>query len=130
MKRTEVHVPKSSTANGLYTYRQNNSGGTFTVNDNVTVNVYVEAANSDEADMTAQLLGIYFAGNGDCPCCGNRWDHACAAPDWMNLAELEEKIREADAAEGWRRMDTWVERGEPFAHIYMKDGRKITYTKD
>jgi hypothetical protein len=59
-----------------FTFRQNNSGGSFTVNNDVDTNVIVQAHNADEANELAQRVGIYFSGVADgidCECCGDRW---------------------------------------------------------
>lgn len=59
----------------FFRYRQNNSGGRFNFNASrgISVNVYVEAANSQAADERAEKIGLYFDGQGDCECCGPRW---------------------------------------------------------
>lgn len=60
----------------FYTYRQNNSGGFFIIDDEVNVYVIIEAASAAEADSIAQDKGIYFDGcesGMDCSCCGDRW---------------------------------------------------------
>ena len=59
-----------------FTFRQNNSGGSFIVNDKLDVNVIIAAANAEEANSKAQKIGIYFDGveeGEDCECCGDRW---------------------------------------------------------
>lgn len=53
-----------------YHYRQNNSGGFFT---GPAINVYIEADTSEEADAIGVKNGLYFDGEGDCECCGDRW---------------------------------------------------------
>lgn len=54
----------------FYTFRQNNSGGSFYG----PVYVIIEARNVDEANSLAESkAGVYFDGEGDCGCCGNRW---------------------------------------------------------
>jgi hypothetical protein len=61
----------------FYTFRQNNSFGTFVVDKDVSYYVIVEADSYDEANEKAEEIGVYFDGvrNGhDCPCCGNRWN--------------------------------------------------------
>ncbi|MEU1881925.1 hypothetical protein ABZ470_31885 [Streptosporangium sp. NPDC020072] len=59
----------------FFTYRQNNSFGRFSYDDTEGVSCYVivEAADAADADMYAQNIGLYFDGEGDCPCCGSRW---------------------------------------------------------
>lgn len=60
----------------FYTFAQNNSGGKFHEDENVTHYVIIEAGNAEQANHYAEMLGIYFDGSvteRDCPCCGNRW---------------------------------------------------------
>jgi len=56
-----------------YTYSQNNSGGYFDSDENVSEYVIIEADNAEQANERAQEIGLYFDGAGDCPCCGDRW---------------------------------------------------------
>ena len=60
----------------FYTYRQNNSGGSFIINDTLTVNVIIEAPSPRMADAKMEDLGADFSRGYDCSCCGNRWDTA------------------------------------------------------
>ena len=60
----------------FYTFRQNNSGGSFDFNENLCVAVIIEAYDSDDANNRAREIGIYFDGvcdGRDCGCCGDRW---------------------------------------------------------
>lgn len=59
----------------FYTFRQNNSFGTFEYDETrgIAVNVIVEANSAEDANVRAEAIGLYFDGAGDCPCCGNRW---------------------------------------------------------
>ena len=60
----------------FYTFRQNNSGGDFHVDENVAHTVIIEGDTIEEITKRAQEIGIYFDGceNGfDCHCCGDRW---------------------------------------------------------
>lgn len=65
------------TSKKLFLFRQNNSGGYFTVDDTVDVNVVIEAESADQAnEIATKHLGIYFNGvdaGFDCECCGDRW---------------------------------------------------------
>ena len=54
----------------FFTFKQNNSGGWFT---GPAIAVCVEAKSLDEAVSKAESIGLYFDGNGDCRCCGDRW---------------------------------------------------------
>lgn len=59
----------------FYTFVQNNSGGSFAINDDKGIGKYViiEAESYIEANRRAEEIGLYFDGDGDCPCCGDRW---------------------------------------------------------
>jgi hypothetical protein len=77
------------TKTNLYMYDQNNSGGSFDVDGNLSHRVVIEAESRREASRIAEDLGIYFNGceeGMDCPCCGDRWYDS---PD--DLSEMIEK---------------------------------------
>ena len=60
----------------FYFFDQNNSGGSFVVDDKLCHRVIIEASNVDEAIDIAENMGIYFDGcstGNDCECCGDRW---------------------------------------------------------
>lgn len=59
-------------------YSQNNSGGSFDINEKsgIGTDVIIEAIDSDQANLRAENIGLYFNGceeDMDCPCCGDRW---------------------------------------------------------
>jgi len=54
----------------FFHYHQNNSGGSFS---SPAINVVVEAISAKDADSRAENIGLYFDGEGDCGCCGDRW---------------------------------------------------------
>ncbi len=59
----------------FYEFDQNNSGGRW-VSDpmrGIGPKVIIEAASAEEANAKAEDIGLYFDGEGDCPCCGDRW---------------------------------------------------------
>ena len=59
-----------------YMFDQNNSGGSFIVNDNVCHRLFIEAESFGDAVEKAEELGCYWDGvaeGRDCPCCGDRW---------------------------------------------------------
>lgn len=62
----------------FFTYRQNNSGGSFVndANKGISIVVVVEAYDKHHSNLRAQQIGLYFGGDGDCPCCGDRWSEA------------------------------------------------------
>ena len=62
----------------FYSFRQNNTGGSFEIDTDsgITVYVIIEAGSADEANRIAESKGIYFNGcdtGSDCECCGDRW---------------------------------------------------------
>lgn len=72
----------------FYEFDQNNSGGSFIVDDNVCHRLFIEATNEEEAIAKAEDLGCYWNGvaNGiDCSCCGDRWTPYA---DEINLLEF------------------------------------------
>ena len=54
----------------FYTYKQNNSGGNY-IGPHYLI---VEANSAKEANRIAEDNGAYFDGEGDCQCCGDRWN--------------------------------------------------------
>lgn len=76
-----------SSENKFFLYHQNNSGGYFDQNENVDVNVIIEAKSEYESDRIAEDIGIYFNGvmdDIDCDCCGDRWHDS---PDYFDTIE-------------------------------------------
>lgn len=60
----------------FYGFDQNNSGGSFVINDKLCHRLFIEADSSEEAIAKAEELGCYWNGvddGVDCPCCGDRW---------------------------------------------------------
>lgn len=62
----------------FFEFKQNNSGGTFDIDDNAGIGpcVWIEAIDVDDAARRAETIGIYFDGvedGRDCDCCGDRW---------------------------------------------------------
>lgn len=123
---------------GLWRFTQNNSGGIFHVDENVTICVYVEAESPEQASSYAQSrAGIYFNGcdaGRDCSCCGDRWsDYHGSEPYFANIEELEKHYNEPSYYEPSKtRFDesgNWVEDGEPVIIVYLRNGDKIIYRK-
>lgn len=65
----------------FFEYSQNNSGGSFANSGDVANYVIVEAPSASVADAIAGSKGLYFYGDGDCPCCGPRWSTAWGEGD-------------------------------------------------
>jgi hypothetical protein len=71
----------------FYEFCQNNSGGSFHVDDKVCHRLFIEANSDIEAEQIAEHLGCYFNGVDqglDCECCGDRWYNG----DEVDLNEL------------------------------------------
>lgn len=59
-----------------YMWRQNNTGGSFVTDDNVSRYVVIQAESYEEAEQKAFAFGVYYNGvddDRDCACCGDRW---------------------------------------------------------
>lgn len=72
-------IPRTSS---YYEYDQNNSGGLFDIDEEKGIGhlVVIQAYSANEANRKAQEIGLYFDGDGDCSCCGNRWwEHSALA---------------------------------------------------
>lgn len=121
----------------LYEYGQNNSGGHHHVDKTVSVLVYVEAKDAEEADRAAQYkAGIYFNGcdeGNDCPCCGDRWYEAYSPLSKkrvmfnLEVPSYTSKFK-YNVGEYYQR---WVKPGDPFCYIYYLNGDIETiYTED
>ncbi|MNK14413.1 hypothetical protein D3C87_325360 [compost metagenome] len=103
----------------FYTYRQNNSGGNFVVDDSVTYNVIIESNNAAQANTLAQSVGLYFGGGWDCPCCGDRWSSA-----WDDEGDAEPMVYGTPVKE---YKEFWARGIDPQIYVYYLDGRKETY---
>lgn len=76
-------------------FRQNNSGGSFDIEDadGIGVEVWIEALNADDACRRAESIGIYFDGceyGRDCDCCGDRWHRPWG--DGYDASEIDQKF--------------------------------------
>lgn len=67
----------------FFEFDQNNSFGKFDIDHKrgISTFVIVEADDFEEANYRAGRIGLYFDGQGDCPCCGNRWGKKCEYDD-------------------------------------------------
>lgn len=60
----------------FFVFEQNNSGGKFIINEDLSHIVFIEADSVGLANRKAEEIGIYFDGvyiGKDCACCGDRW---------------------------------------------------------
>ena len=67
----------------FFQFWQNNSYGRFNIDKvkGIGVVVIVEADSAVEANERAESIGLYFDGDGDCPCCGDRWTESWSDKD-------------------------------------------------
>lgn len=100
-----------------YLYRQNNSGGNFHYDPKTGISkeVYVEAGNAQEADNRAERLGIYFDGDGDCSCCGDRWSSAGSHDKTAEVPGPDAKFV-IDESSPYPPLPKWIVGYETFVH--------------
>lgn len=85
-------MAKHTVQTRFFEFHQNNSGGSFDIDDarGLGPNVWIEALNTDDANARAERIGIYFNGcedGMDCECCGDRWSAA-----WRDEGEPAPKV--------------------------------------
>jgi hypothetical protein len=102
-----------------YEFKQNNSGGWFEINDEVSIRVYIEANSASEANEIAETHGIYFDGcaeGTDCDCCGDRW---YSASESDGVEEIEPD----------KYSSMWVKDGAVYMYVYKLNGDKLAIVK-
>ena len=105
----------------FYTFGQNNSGGSFDLNEaaGITHYVIIQAKNPDQASALAQDIGIYFDGvreGKDCGCCGDRWHE----PDEWDAND--EPLVYGQPADDYWDTGGWMPLGREICVHYL-DGR-------
>lgn len=94
----KTHVRTIIMETKFYEVSQNNSGGSFDVNEKVCHRLFIEAKSEEEATSIAEDLGCYWNGVSegmDCPCCGDRW----YGVDEVNLNDMNTKWNGYEVAE-------------------------------
>lgn len=106
----------------FYHFNQNNSGGSFDFDETagITHHVVIEARSASEANEKAEALGLYFNGEGDCPCCGNRW-----SSQWWDEDGSDEPLVYGSAPNDPNLM-RWMEAGKEVV-VHYADGRMSWY---
>lgn len=108
----------------FFMWNQNNSGGHFAVNDDLTWRVVIEADTYQQAEQKAFEFGVYYNGcddDIDCSCCGDRWYEGEELDEGhLKGRTLEEYLQEYADAYGWE---------DPSIIIHYLDGTKGTITK-
>ncbi len=100
----------------FYTFRQNNSGGSFVNDENLKGYVIVEANSAGEANEIAESIGIYFGGYGDCPCCGDRWSMQWDGEEGTEIPSVYDTP--VFEFKGWRKNDVIVHYLDGHKEIY------------
>lgn len=107
----------------FYTFRQNNSGGSFHfVENKLTHFVIIEAQSARVARAIAEDLGIYFNGcndGRDCRCCGDRW-----YLPYGNSIDDQPTIY-GKSPQDYEPYDWEDFRGKPQVYIHYLDGRVV-----
>ena len=103
----------------FYHFSQNNSGGSFVFDERqgLTHHVIIEAHSADEANSRGEALGMYFDGEGDCPCCGDRW-YPVSESDGDEVASMYGE----PVAHGLKDSFHWMADGREVA-VHYADGR-------
>lgn len=107
----------------FYEWSQNNSGGCFTVDDNVSNRVIVEAESYDTAEEKMFSFGMYYNGvsdGTDCGCCGDRW-YTGDEVELKEFATVEEYAQHITNRYGWFDENDCI--------IHYADGSKKTFGK-
>jgi hypothetical protein len=125
IEHTPASIAVEAKAPKFFHFSQNNSGGSFDINDTVAHHVIIEAVSASDANARAEAIGIYFEGcaNGnDCSCCGDRW-----SKQWGDDEGAETPLIYNDQPESYE--DYFTKEGQPVCHVYRLDGSKTTYRK-
>lgn len=107
----------------FYIWDQNNSGGIFNVDEDLSHRVVIEADSYDLAEAKAFDFGIYYDGveaGCDCECCGDRWYHG----NELTRHDLEGKTLE-ECLQGLADRWGWE---DPDIILHYADGSKKTFT--
>ena len=104
----------------FYMWRQNNTGGSFITDGDLSRFVVIEAEDYVQAEEKALNLGIYYDGvdkDYDCSCCGDRWYEGDIV-----------KIKDGDTIEAYLQRE---EDEYPFPNtmtiLHLADGSKKTF---
>ncbi|MGX9845772.1 DUF7296 family protein [Streptococcus iniae] len=106
----------------FYVFDQNNSGGYFVIDENVSSELVIEAHSGEEAaNRLLEIISQKPEYTNFCPCCGSRWD--IEYPDvytryWVTDEQKQEFEEESNGRqamfyplEGEHRFIPWVRYG-------------------
>lgn len=114
----------------FYTFNQNNSGGSFQVDEFMGISNYVivEATSVDHANEIAESIGLYFEGcysGMDCPCCGDRWYPVASYDEDQVPSIYGNEVRPGEAMPNRQFSIKWVD--GPEGYIHYLDGRILAF---
>jgi hypothetical protein len=113
----------------FFHFSQNNSGGSFVYDyeRGLTHQVVIEADNAKQANLQAELIGIYFDGcakDRDCNCCGDRW-----YPQYSNDGTPEPTVYGAVLEIDRFKSEGWMAPGRETV-VHFADGTRKWYNSD
>ena len=109
----------------FYTYTQNNSGGAFIFRrkEGITHFVIIEADSATDANSRAERIGLYFGGEGDCACCGDRWYPFYSDVKGDRVPSVYGKrVTKASTAKSLELHIKWMD-NKPEVFVHYKSGR-------
>lgn len=121
--------------NFWYEYSQNNSGGRFDIDDNVSIRVLIQAEDKYAANRKAEAVGLYFDGcyeGRDCDCCGDRWSEAWNAIEafsvysWKDGRTTKTYDSVMDYAQALADEDDWAGKQHSVV-VYFANGAKTKF---
>lgn len=108
----------------FYIWGQNNSGGYFDVDENISHRVVIEADIYQLAEDKAFNFGIYYDGvdsDRDCDCCGDRWYKGSEVTERdLDGKTLDEYLQCYADEYGWE---------DPDIIVHYGDGTRKTFTR-
>lgn len=122
-----IRKPSDRPTARWFTFDQNNSGGNFVYDEQagISTKVLIEAHSATEANRIAQGIGLYFDGDGDCSCCGDRW-----YSKWSNDEGDDEPLIYGVPVTKFRRSafrEKWMDEGQFEFFTHHLDGTVIGY---
>lgn len=112
----------------FFTYNQNNSGGSFDYSDDgISHYVIIEADTAAEANARAERIGLYFDGEGDCSCCGDRWSEAWEDDGDDVPSVYGEPILEHKSLNNWMypRPEAFVHYRDRITAVYFEESDRF-----
>lgn len=105
----------------FFEFNQNNSGGEFVLDEDrgITHYVIIEALTAEHANALAEGIGLYFDGEDDCPCCGDRWSSAWDDKDGTDIPSIY-----GEDVSTYISLMVWMPPGKEIVVHYL-DGRKV-----